>query len=65
MAALCLLMLLERGEVELDAPVARYWPEFAAAGKDEMTVAMVLAHRAGLPAIRAPAAGRGDVRLGG
>ena len=54
MAALCLLILAERGEVELDAPVAHYWPEFAAAGKEEVTVAMVLSHRAGLPAIREP-----------
>jgi CubicO group peptidase (beta-lactamase class C family) len=54
MAGLCLLILLERGKVELEAPVTRYWPEFAAAGKDEVTVAMILAHRAGLPAVRAP-----------
>ena len=33
MAALCVLMLVERGQVDLDAPVSRYWPEFAAAGK--------------------------------
>ena len=52
MAALCVLMLVERGEIDLDAPVARYWPEFAAAGKDGVTVRMLLAHRAGLPAIR-------------
>lgn len=52
MAALCLLMLVERGQVDLEAPVARYWPEFAAGGKREVTVRMVLGHRAGLPAIR-------------
>jgi CubicO group peptidase (beta-lactamase class C family) len=52
MAALALLMLAERGAVELDAPVARYWPEFAARGKGAITVRMLLAHRAGLPAIR-------------
>src|SRR5271170_2204111 len=33
MAALCLLMLVEHGHVDLDAPVAAYWDEFAAAGK--------------------------------
>lgn len=52
MAALCLLMLAENGEVDLDAPVARYWPGFAARGKGEITAGMVLSHRAGLPAIR-------------
>jgi CubicO group peptidase (beta-lactamase class C family) len=52
MAALCLLVLAEREEIDLDAPVARYWPEFAAAGKDSVSVRMVLAHRAGLPAVR-------------
>jgi CubicO group peptidase (beta-lactamase class C family) len=52
MAALCLLMLIERGQVELDSPVAAYWSEFAAAGKGDVTVRMLLAHRAGLPAIR-------------
>src|SRR5687767_1416236 len=38
MAAVCVLLLAERGAVDLDAPVARYWPEFAAAGKYEVTV---------------------------
>ena len=52
MAALCVLLLVERGEVDLDAPVARYWPEFAAAGKGGVTVRTLLAHRAGLPAVR-------------
>jgi CubicO group peptidase (beta-lactamase class C family) len=52
MAALSLLVLVDRGRVDLDAPVARYWPEFAAAGKGEIGVRTLLAHRAGLPAIR-------------
>jgi CubicO group peptidase (beta-lactamase class C family) len=52
MAATCVLLLAERGEVDLDAPVARCWPEFAAAGKEEVTVRTLLAHRAGLPAVR-------------
>ena len=51
-AALCALILVDRGELDLDAPVARYWPEFAAAGKGGVTLRMVLAHRAGLPAVR-------------
>lgn len=52
MAALCLLMLVECGHVDLDAPVADYWREFAAANKGEVTVRMLLGHRAGLPAVR-------------
>jgi CubicO group peptidase (beta-lactamase class C family) len=52
MAALCVLLLVERGEIELDAPVARYWPEFAAAGKGAVTIRTLLSHRAGLPALR-------------
>ncbi len=51
-ATVSLLMLVERGQVDLDAPVARYWPEFAAAGKEAISVRMLLCHRAGLPAIR-------------
>jgi CubicO group peptidase (beta-lactamase class C family) len=52
MAALCVLILAERGKVDLEAPVARYWPEFAAGRKGGVTVRMLLGHRAGLPAIR-------------
>jgi CubicO group peptidase (beta-lactamase class C family) len=52
MVALCAHMLAERGKLDLDAPVARYWPEFAAAGKQDIPVRWLLSHRAGLPAIR-------------
>jgi CubicO group peptidase (beta-lactamase class C family) len=52
MAAVCVLMLFERGAVDLDAPVARYWPEFAAHGKGAISVRTLLSHRAGLPGIR-------------
>jgi CubicO group peptidase (beta-lactamase class C family) len=52
-AAISLLRLVERGAVELDTPVASYWPEFAAQGKAATTVRMLLSHRAGLPAVRA------------
>jgi CubicO group peptidase (beta-lactamase class C family) len=52
MAALCALRLAERGQLDLDAPVAKLWPEFADAGKAAITTRMVLSHRAGLPAIR-------------
>ncbi|MCY1276324.1 Beta-lactamase [compost metagenome] len=51
-AAVALLQLVGEGKVELDAPVARYWPEFAAAGKQDISVRQLLAHRAGLPAVR-------------
>ncbi|MFE5187891.1 serine hydrolase domain-containing protein [Streptomyces sp. NPDC056628] len=49
MTALCALVLIDRGELDPDAPVARYWPEFAAAGKDKVLVRHLLAHTAGLP----------------
>ena len=48
MTALCALILLDRGEIELDAPVARYWPEFAAEGKERITVRQVLAFTSGM-----------------
>jgi len=48
-AAACALKLIERGHLELDAPVARYWPEFGRAGKQDTTVRHVLAHLAGVP----------------
>ena len=46
--AVCLHILAQRGLIDYDAPVARYWPEFAARGKASITVRDVLAHRAGL-----------------
>jgi CubicO group peptidase (beta-lactamase class C family) len=49
MTALCALILADRGDLDLAAPVARYWPEFAAAGKDGVLVRHLLAHTAGLP----------------
>ena len=47
--ALLVHRLAEHGLLRLDEPVVRYWPEFAARGKDRITVRHVLAHRAGLP----------------
>jgi CubicO group peptidase (beta-lactamase class C family) len=44
--------LVEQGKLDLDAPVARYWPEFAQAGKERIPVNYLLSHRAGLPAVR-------------
>jgi len=52
MTALCAHLLSDRGELEFGAPVARYWPEFAAAGKEEITVRQLISHQAGLPAVR-------------
>jgi CubicO group peptidase (beta-lactamase class C family) len=49
MVALCALILADRGDLDLDAPVARYWPEFGAAGKDGVLVRHLLSHTAGLP----------------
>lgn len=53
-AAACLLLLHQRGRLDLDAPVGAYWPEFKAHGKDRVTVRDVLAHRAGVPALDVP-----------
>src|SRR5262245_36930962 len=52
MAALCLHRLVDEGRVDLDAPVACYWPEFAAAGKEAIPVRDLLGHRAGLAAVK-------------
>ncbi|WP_093841406.1 serine hydrolase domain-containing protein [Streptomyces aidingensis] len=52
--ALCAHLLADRGLLGLDVPVAEYWPEFAAAGKDRIPVRDLLSHRAGLAGLRAP-----------
>lgn len=52
--ALCAHILADRGLLDLDAPVAKYWPEFAAAGKEEVLVRHLLSHRAGLSGLREP-----------
>jgi CubicO group peptidase (beta-lactamase class C family) len=49
--AVCAHLLAERGKLDLDVPVARYWPEFAAEGKKNIPVRWLLSHRAGLPAL--------------
>ncbi|MFH8580348.1 serine hydrolase domain-containing protein [Streptomyces zaomyceticus] len=53
-AAVVPLLLHQRGLLDLDAPVAAYWPEFKAAGKDRVTVRQLLAHRAGVPVLDRP-----------
>ncbi|MEV7425129.1 MULTISPECIES: serine hydrolase domain-containing protein [unclassified Streptomyces] len=52
--ALCAHLLIDRGLLDPDAPVAAYWPEFAAAGKEGVRVRELLAHRAGLAGLREP-----------
>jgi CubicO group peptidase (beta-lactamase class C family) len=47
-------VLIDRGLVDVDAPVARYWPEFAQKGKQSLPVRFVLDHRAGLPIVAEP-----------
>src|SRR5690349_10890856 len=54
MAAFCVLVLVDRGLVGLDGRVARHWPEFAAAGKQDVTVRQLLSHQAGVVALRTP-----------
>jgi CubicO group peptidase (beta-lactamase class C family) len=52
--SLAVLMLVDRGQIDLHAPVARYWPEFAQNGKDKVQVRHLLSHTAGLPAWEPP-----------
>jgi CubicO group peptidase (beta-lactamase class C family) len=49
MTALAALVLADRGELDLEAPVAKYWPEFAAEGKQDVKVKHILGHNAGIP----------------
>ncbi|WP_063712663.1 serine hydrolase domain-containing protein [Nocardia concava] len=51
-AALILAMLVTRGQLDYDEPVARYWPEFAARGKGEVTVRQLIDHQVGLHILR-------------
>lgn len=56
MTFVCALMLADRGELDLSAPVARYWPEFAAGGKESVEVRHVMGHTAGLAGWTEPVA---------
>ena len=56
LAAVLLLQLVSEGRVQLDVPIAEYWPEFATQGKQQITLRHVLSHQAGLPAIAEPVA---------
>jgi len=54
MAGLCMLMLADRGQLDWDAPVARYWPEFAANGKEQVLVRHIMSHTSGLSGFEEP-----------
>lgn len=54
LCTICALRQVERGRVELDAPIATVWPEFAAAGKEAITLRHFLSHQSGLPSLRDP-----------
>ena len=54
LAAFCAHRLIEQGLLDVDQPVAHYWPEFAAAGKESIPVRMLLNHQAGMAAVRRP-----------
>jgi CubicO group peptidase (beta-lactamase class C family) len=54
LVAICLLMLVDRGRLDLDTPVCRYWPEFAAHGKEDVRVIELASHRARLPGVLDP-----------
>jgi CubicO group peptidase (beta-lactamase class C family) len=54
MAALCTLMLVDRGQLDPEAPVAEYWPEFAQAGKEKLPVKYLLSHSSGLAGFEEP-----------
>ena len=63
LVAACVLLLMERGQLALESPVARYWPEFAAAGKSDVLVRDLVTHTAGLPGLDVPRdLARGDRR---
>jgi CubicO group peptidase (beta-lactamase class C family) len=54
MTSLCAHILMDRGELDPDAPVARYWPEFAAGGKSGITVRQIMSHQSGLTGLLVP-----------
>lgn len=54
LTAACALLMVQRGLLDLDTPVIRWWPQFGANGKDRVTLRHLLSHRAGLPGLHAP-----------
>jgi CubicO group peptidase (beta-lactamase class C family) len=55
MTSLCAHILMDRGELDPDAPVVRYWPEFAAGGKSDILVRQIMSHQSGLTGLLVPA----------
>jgi CubicO group peptidase (beta-lactamase class C family) len=53
--SLAALLLVDRGELDVDAPVARYWPEFAASGKQDVLVRNLMGHTSGVSGLEQPA----------
>ena len=53
-AAICLLQLIEKGLLDIDKPVADYWPEFSANGKEKLPVKYLFCHKSGLCGVREP-----------
>jgi len=53
--SLAALMLVDRGQLDVDAPIAKYWPEFAASGKQDVLVRHMLSHATGVPGLDQPA----------
>src|SRR4030095_16352647 len=49
--AVCANLLAQRGELDVEAPVAEYWPGFAQAGKERVPVRQLLTHEVGLPVV--------------
>src|SRR5579872_4161002 len=54
MTALTALLLADRGELDFDSPVAKYWPEFAANGKEQIKVSHLMSHASGLSGWKEP-----------
>ncbi|HEU4600203.1 MAG TPA: serine hydrolase domain-containing protein, partial [Solirubrobacterales bacterium] len=54
LVATCLAILIDRGQLDLEAPLCEYWPEFAAHGKDGILVRHVVSHQAGMPGLLTP-----------
>lgn len=50
--ATCIALLVERGKLDYEEKVTRYWPAFGAAGKDHVTLAQLMSHQAGVPGVR-------------
>ncbi len=61
-AAICVARLVDAGKLSYDDTVASHWPEFAANGKESITVAQMMSHQAGLPYVDRAAVTRRDAR---